>query len=112
MYFWMVECCKLLMKKEIIANHASRESLTQQPTGPMMKIRAPMRIGYIECFSGISGDMFLGALIDAGVSAKLLENTVAELNIGASLKISRVVRSGISATKVDVWAGGEKDKPR
>ena len=36
-----------------------------------------MRIAYLDCFSGISGDMFLGALVDAGVSAKLLEDTVA-----------------------------------
>jgi hypothetical protein len=71
-----------------------------------------MRIAYLECFSGVSGDMFLGALVDAGVPPKLLEETVAALNIGARLKISRAVRSGISATKVDVWAGGEKDLPR
>jgi len=71
-----------------------------------------MRIAYIECFSGISGDMFLGALVDAGVSPQLLEETVAALNIGAALKVSRVVRSGISATKVDVWVDGEKDMPR
>jgi uncharacterized protein (TIGR00299 family) protein len=71
-----------------------------------------MRIAYLECFSGISGDMFLGALVDAGVPAKLLQDTVAMLNLGARLEISRVVRSGISATKVDVWADGEKDLPR
>ena len=71
-----------------------------------------MRIAYIECFSGISGDMFLGALVDAGVPPRLLEDAVAALNVGASLKISRVLRSGISATKVDVWVGGEKDMPR
>jgi uncharacterized protein (TIGR00299 family) protein len=63
-----------------------------------------MRIAYLDCFSGISGDMFLGALIDAGVSARLLGDTVAALNIGASLKISKVTRSGITATKVDVFA--------
>ena len=56
--------------------------------------------------------MFLGALIDAGVSPQLLEDAVAALNVGARLEISRVVRSGISATKVDVWVGGEKDLPR
>jgi uncharacterized protein (TIGR00299 family) protein len=56
--------------------------------------------------------MFLGALVDAGVSAKLLEDTIATLNIGARLEISRVTRSGISATKVDVYANGEKDRPR
>jgi len=71
-----------------------------------------MRIAYLECFSGISGDMFMGALIDAGVSPQTLEGAVAALNIGARLEISRVVRSGISATKVDVWVDGEKDLPR
>jgi pyridinium-3,5-bisthiocarboxylic acid mononucleotide nickel chelatase len=71
-----------------------------------------MRIAYLECFSGISGDMFLGALIDAGVPPRVLEETVAALNVGARLDISRVVRSGISATKVDVWVDGEKDMPR
>ena len=71
-----------------------------------------MRIAYLECFSGMSGDMFLGALIDAGVPAKVLEDTVAALGVGARLEVSRVVRSGISATKVDVWVNGEKDLPR
>jgi uncharacterized protein (TIGR00299 family) protein len=71
-----------------------------------------MRIAYLECFSGMSGDMFLGALVDAGVPASLLEGAVAELNVGARLEISRVVRAGISATKVDVWVDGEKDLPR
>jgi uncharacterized protein (TIGR00299 family) protein len=71
-----------------------------------------MRIAYLECFSGVSGDMFLGALIDAGVPPRVLEETVAALDVGARLEISRVVRSGISATKVDVWVDGEKDLPR
>ena len=71
-----------------------------------------MRIAYLECFSGMSGDMFLGALVDAGVPAALLEETVAALEVGARLEISRVVRSGISAAKVDVWVDGEKDLPR
>lgn len=71
-----------------------------------------MRIAYLDCFSGMSGDMFLGALVDAGVPARLLEETVAALNIGARLEISRVTRSGISAIKVDVYANGEKDLPR
>jgi len=71
-----------------------------------------MRIAYLDCFSGISGDMFLGALVDAGVSSKLFEDTVAALDIGARLEISRVQRGGISGTKVDVYANGEKDLPR
>jgi pyridinium-3,5-bisthiocarboxylic acid mononucleotide nickel chelatase len=71
-----------------------------------------MRIAYLDCFSGISGDMFLGALVDAGVSPKLLEDTVKALNIGARSEVSQVTRGGISATKVDVYAHGEKDLPR
>ena len=71
-----------------------------------------MRIAYLDCFSGMSGDMFLGALVDAGVPVRLLEETVAALNVGARLEISRVERSGISATKVDVYVGGEKELPR
>ena len=71
-----------------------------------------MRIAYIECFSGISGDMFLGALVDAGVSPDLLRRTVEALGVDARLEISRVERSGISAVKVDVIAAGEKELPR
>ena len=56
--------------------------------------RNSMRIAYLDCFSGISGDMFLGALLDAGVPFELLQKTVAELNIGASLEQSRVDRGG------------------
>jgi uncharacterized protein (TIGR00299 family) protein len=61
-----------------------------------------MRIGYLECFSGISGDMLLGALVDAGVSFALLEETTAALDVGARLEMRAVMRGGIAATKVDV----------
>jgi uncharacterized protein (TIGR00299 family) protein len=71
-----------------------------------------MRIAYLECFSGISGDMFLGALVDSGVPPELLVRTVEALGVDARLEISRVDRSGISATKVDVIAAGEKELPR
>jgi uncharacterized protein (TIGR00299 family) protein len=71
-----------------------------------------MRIAYLDCFSGISGDMFLGALVDAGVSPDLLRQTVSALNVGAELEVSRVLRNGIAATKVDVIVDGEKDQPR
>ena len=61
-----------------------------------------MRIGYLECFSGISGDMLLGALVDAGVPFALLEETTTALNIGARLEMRKVSRGGLAGTKVDV----------
>jgi len=63
-----------------------------------------MRIGYLECFSGISGDMLLGAMVDAGVPFSSLQATAAELNIGARLEMRKLTRGGLSATKVDVIA--------
>ena len=71
-----------------------------------------MRIAYLDGFSGISGDMFLGALVDIGVPFELFQETVAELGVGASLEVSLVDRNGISATKVDVIVNGQKDLPR
>ena len=61
-----------------------------------------MRIGYLECFSGISGDMLLGALVDAGVPFAHLEKTAAALGVDARLEMRKVCRGGLSATKVDV----------
>lgn len=79
----------------------------EQDASGRNRLTNPMRIAYLECFSGISGDMLLGALLHAGVPEELLQRTVAALNIGAELRLSRVDRSGISSTRVDVLVNGK-----
>jgi uncharacterized protein (TIGR00299 family) protein len=64
-----------------------------------------MRIAYLDCFAGISGDMFLGALFDAGVPLAVMQEATRALKLGASLKVEKVDRSGISSVKVHVLEG-------
>ena len=58
---------------------------------------------YLDLFSGISGDMFLGALLDLGVDAAQLEAELAKLSVGGyHLHIARRTKAGIAGTKFDV----------
>lgn len=62
-----------------------------------------MTIAYFDCFSGVSGDMILGALVDAGLEIEDLRTELARLNVpGFRLEVDRVERHGIVGTKVDV----------
>lgn len=61
------------------------------------------RIAYLDCFSGISGDMLLGALLDAGLDLDALRGELARLGVdGWSVRAERVKRSGLAATKAHV----------
>ena len=62
-----------------------------------------MKIVYFDCIAGASGDMILGALLDAGVDVRLLRQQLAALNLsGFSLKSQQVFKGGLRATQVDV----------
>jgi pyridinium-3,5-bisthiocarboxylic acid mononucleotide nickel chelatase len=59
-----------------------------------------MRIAYFDCFSGVSGDMILGALIDAGADLHKLESELGKLKIsGFTLKAEKTTRKGLSGTR-------------
>lgn len=65
-----------------------------------------MRIAYFDCFSGVAGDMILGALVDAGVPLTVLKEAVAALGLpGLGIEARKVTRGGLAATKVDVLTG-------
>jgi len=62
-----------------------------------------MKIAYLECNTGISGDMTLGALIDAGVSQQAIEAGIDSLKLeGVRLRVGKVIKGGFSATAVTV----------
>lgn len=62
-----------------------------------------MRTAYFDCFSGISGDMTIGALVDAGASFEVLRDQLAALHVpGFDVAIEKVTKQGIAGTKFHV----------
>jgi uncharacterized protein (TIGR00299 family) protein len=62
-----------------------------------------MRIGYFDCFSGVSGDMILGALVDAGLKVEELQAAISGLGVsGIHLDAERVKRGAFAGTRVHV----------
>ncbi|MDH3973110.1 MAG: nickel pincer cofactor biosynthesis protein LarC [Deltaproteobacteria bacterium] len=62
-----------------------------------------MKIAYLDCFSGISGDMMVGAFIDAGLPLEKLESEIKKLPLdGYRLSCERVKKNGIDAAKFSV----------
>ena len=70
------------------------------------------RVLYFDCFSGISGDMVLGALLDAGLPFEGLKAALGSLAVsGYEVSMKRVMRAGISATKFVVSEGPADSHP-
>ena len=58
---------------------------------------------YLECYSGISGDMMVAALLDLGADKNILDEALKSLDItGFQIEISRVLKSGIDACDFNV----------
>ena len=66
-----------------------------------------MRLAYLDAHAGISGDMLLGAFVQAGVPREVLQDALAALDLNASLEISETDRSGIHAIKANILVGGQ-----
>ncbi len=72
-----------------------------------------MRTAYFDCFSGASGDMILGALIDAGLTPRRLREELKRLRIPTvRLKVTKVLKRGVSGTRVVVEGGDGKKSHR
>lgn len=72
-----------------------------------------MRIAYFDCFSGASGDMILGSLVDAGLSPRRLREELKKLRIPTiDLKAKKVLKGGLAATRVTVEGKKEKKPHR
>lgn len=65
-----------------------------------------MKIAYLDCYSGVAGDMFLGAMIDAGLDADLLRAEIAKLGVdGVEVQAEKTIRRGVTGTDVKVVTG-------
>lgn len=71
-----------------------------------------MKTLYFDCFSGISGDMTIGALIDAGGDFNKLKQELKKLNIKEEYKLAckKIIKNGITSTKFDVILSDEHHK--
>ncbi len=73
-----------------------------------------MKILYYDCFSGISGDMNLAAMIDLGVEADYLRTELSKLDLDQEfeLQVSKDIRNGISGTRADIRLSRKQEQHR
>jgi pyridinium-3,5-bisthiocarboxylic acid mononucleotide nickel chelatase len=68
-----------------------------------------VRVAHFDCFSGISGDMVLGAIIDAGVNPDAIRAALNSLGLPIQLEVEKVKRCGFAATKATIHAEDQED---
>jgi uncharacterized protein (TIGR00299 family) protein len=68
-----------------------------------------VKVAHFDCFSGISGDMVLGAVIDAGVPTEAIRAALDSLGLPIKLEVERVIRCGFAATKATIEAADQED---
>src|SRR6266705_2087762 len=86
---------------------SAADTINSSPTGRIryrpFPRQIPMKLAYFDCFSGISGDMTLGALVDAGCDVEHLRSELHGLQVpGWELSAEKVWKNGMAATYVKV----------
>ncbi|TDJ19806.1 MAG: nickel pincer cofactor biosynthesis protein LarC [Deltaproteobacteria bacterium] len=99
-----------------MSRRLSTDSSPVRRTGRMGASRRVERSGvrtlHLDCFSGIAGNMFLGALLDLGLKRKELEGDLAGLDLEFSLKVRKVKRGTLAARYVDVGVPRARPKQK
>src|SRR5437899_11158554 len=92
-----------------LTHSVSADSINSSPTELgrdwQFPRRHPMKLAYFDCFSGISGDMTLGALVDAGCGVEHLRSQLRGLQVpGWEISAEKVRKNGMAATSITVRA--------
>src|SRR5215212_9368896 len=82
--------------------------MRERPVKSPGEVRA-VRVLHFDCFSGISGDMTVAALIDAGVDPDAIRTALDSFGLPITLEIEKVKRNGIAATYVNVVAPDQEE---
>ena len=68
-----------------------------------------LRAAYFDCYSGISGDMILGAMVDLGVNIKEIRNALKKIDLkGYKLHSKKIQRNGLASTQITVKIDNKK----